>query len=341
MSLTGSEIPSRIPRPGGRGYEYVPRPGIPDEYPWYHKPILVNDRNIALELKRYTSRNSNRIARWLYSTWTADGEAIKYDEIRNALRDGEIQEAWIRDWQKSYARFIEDKLNPEWEKAWNRSSKGIKKGIKKAVEKELEFSFAHELAREWAESRAGERVVALVDIQKRALNKLLRHFIVEEPLSAEELGRSIRSAIGLTPKQMIAVTNYRSSLLADGTDPKNVEHLVGNYFGRLHRERALRIAQTEISYAYNNGQDMAMRQAQQAGLFGDMVPARYWDASQETNTCVWCQGMHGQMIGLDETYPHRLNENCFCPPAHPWCACGIIYMLISAADAANIFGAAA
>lgn len=167
------------------------------------------------------------------------------------------------------------------------------------------------------------------DMQREAVKLIIRRYTVDMPLSADELARVLRPVIGLTPKQAAAVARYRENLLAEGLDPKKVAHQVGNYAGFLHRQRALRIARTELSFAYNYGQFEAIRQAQEQGYFGGEV-VKVWMTADDERTCDFCGPLDGQVIGLEETFPGLTDKlpNIFVPPAHPQCRCTVGYQVL-------------
>lgn len=324
--IYGTGIPSSIARPAGAvGGEFVPAPGLPPNYPHYLKPIPVNTRDLSAEFISYLRANEPRVMRILYSTWNADRNAIKYQEIRNALRDGEFSSQFLDRFRQSYSRLITDKFEPMWQKTWQQSGE-ILTGRGFAFDK-FQINVT-EYARRFLEEHGGNLAVRLTQEQHAALRTLLRHFIIEEPLSAVEVAQSIRGVIGLTQKEASMYAKARSAWLQEGLTRKEMEHLAGNYWGRLHRRRALRIARTEQSFAYNYGQMDAMKQAQKANIFGrGSIIYKIWDASASGN-CEFCSGLNGVRVGMEGTYPNLSMGNSWVPPAHPNCQCVIIYQIV-------------
>lgn len=325
----GSDIPSKIPRPDVPSFEPVPGPGLPPEYPFYLKPIPINTRDTLQVLRDYLNAREPKIQRWLYSTWNAEREALKYQEIRNAIRDHEIPLEWILQWQEDYSRFIVEVLDPEWRRAIQSAGGKIGELVEKYAGRSFGFKPTGRRIEEWIQVRSGELAVNLSDMQREAVKLIIRRYTVDMPLSADELARVLRPVIGLTPKQAAAVARYRENLLAEGLDPKKVAHQVGNYAGFLHRQRALRIARTELSFAYNYGQFEAIRQAQEQGYFGGEV-VKTWMTAEDERTCDFCGPLDGQMIGLEETFPGLTKKlpNVLAPPAHPMCRCTVGYQVL-------------
>lgn len=325
----GRDRPSKIPRPDVPSFEPVPGPGLPPEYPFYLKPIPINTRDTLAVLRGYLNAREPKIVRWLYSTWNAEREAIKYQELRNAVRDHEMPLEWLLQWQQDYARFVTEVLEPEWLKAMQSAGEYLAENIMEYAGRAFGFTPTGRRIEEWIQTRGGELAVALTDAQRDAVRAILRYYTVDKPVSPDELGRILRPVIGLTPKQAAAVVRFRENLIAEGLPLKKVEHQVGNYAGFLHRQRALRIARTELSFAYNYGQFEAIRQAQEQGYFGGEV-VKVWMTADDERTCDFCGPLDGQVIGLEETFPGLTDKlpNIFVPPAHPQCRCTVGYQVL-------------
>jgi len=338
----GATKPSAIPRPGPRGREIVPKPGLPAEYPRYLKPIPVNDRDIEAKLQSYVKAHTGEIERSLYSTWEADAEAIKYQEISNAIRDGELPKGWVERWQQSYARFINDKLAPDWVASMAAGGGYMADQLAKKFGINALFPDSAQRLNDWIKHRAAELAVNFSDQQTLAVRALIRHLGVDEGMGPTALARYLRPVIGLTFKEEAAVMKYRQAQLALGRPEKAVEHLVGNYSGFLHRRRAERIAQTELSFAYNNGALEEMRHVRDKGIIRDPIVKKWLTAGTE-HTCEFCEGLNGQIVDLEETYPGATDTlpNTYVPPAHPKCQCTLLYELLTINGRPNIWLAAA
>lgn len=330
----GSGQTSPIPNPTNnpRG-EPIPAPGLPDKYPSYLKPIPVNTRDVEKVMRGHLSSEEPKVRRFLYSTWTAERDAIKYQEIRNAIRDGEFSEEFLARFQQSHAQMVNEKLAPKWEAAMEKSAAHMGEAIESKFGTFPRFDAGSKRVREWIEARGGELAVNLSKQQHEALKHILKHHTIQQPTSARELGRLIRSSVGLTEKQAKAVSRFRDSLVEAGElSRKQIEHQVQNYAGRLHRIRAERIARTELSWAFNQGGFEQMRQTVDAGgaLEGAIV-VKEWATGDSEKVCDHCGPLDGQTVGLEETYPGATKRvpNSYTPPAHPGCRCTIIYVVLS------------
>jgi len=322
----GANIPSPIARPGAGGFEWVPAPGTPDEYPWYLKPIPVNVRDIEKELSDVLRRREPVLMKWLYSTWNADSDAIKDQELRNAIRDGEFSEAWLNRWQQRYANFINIRLVGEWSRASQAASKLWKVGLERLhIDHGFEL-LGHRLD-QWVAFHGGELAVALSQAQHQALRNVLRYHTVQKPISESQLAKLLRPVIGLTPKQADAVRRFREQLVEEGElTLAQVEHRVQNNASWQRRIRAKRMARTELATAYNYGGYYTMKDAVDAGAFEDVV-IKQWHTQEDERVCPWCGPLHEQIVGMEETYPGLTQKvpNVLVPPAHPNCRCLVLY----------------
>jgi SPP1 gp7 family putative phage head morphogenesis protein len=324
------DSPINNPSAGRRRGEPIPTPGNPARFPSYLKPIPINTRNIEREMRRYLETAEPRLMRVLYSTWNADRNAIKYQEIRNAIRDGQFSEDFLSRFRQSYSAMIAEKMRPEWEAAIARSSGLMGESIRSRFGAFPRFDAANERLLSWYQARGVELAVQLSNSQTQALRGMLRYYTTERPVGARELGRLIRATVGLTPKQAQAVAAFREGLASSGgLTPQQIENQVQNYAGRLHRIRAERIARTELSWAFNQGGLEQMRQAQADVFAGEPIVKR-WLTGRDERVCDHCGPLDGEVIGLEETFPGATVTipNTFTPPAHPGCRCTLIYSVL-------------
>jgi len=330
----GASIPSPLgsgPTGGGGGSgtggvpAYDP-PGIPP----YLKPIPINHRDIHAELRRYLNPREKRIARWLYSTWNAEREAIKFQEIRNAIRDGEVPPEWIERWQQDYARFVAEVLEPEWDQAMKAAAEKVIEGAADAGYVLPEFDEAHQRVVEWVRTRGAELITDLTAEQQAALRILIHRLGIEQQMGPEELARYLRPVIGLTQREAEAVARFREALLQDGLDPRKVEHRAQNYAAWLNRRRAERIARTELAFAYNFGQFETVRQAVEQGHLPRERVVKVFSTADDERVCPRCGPLDGARIGLEETFPGATKRLPFVyvPPLHPRCRCTVIYEVL-------------
>ena len=325
----GRDRPSPIPRPlPGFAGERVPRPrAVPA--PPYFKPIRVNTRSIEEELRRYLDQHEPKLARILYSTWNAQAEAIKYQEIRNAIRDGEIPPHVLERWQQDYARLVANELDAWWKRALLAGLDQSVASLRKRVDRNFWLppsSPAAQRMLRWVERHGAELAANLSEAQREALKQIIRREVAAGT-DPDELARFLRAVIGFTPKEALAIASYRDNLLRQGLSEREVLHKVGNYAGFLHRRRASRIARTELAYAYNFGQLEGMRSAIERGLATKIY--KVFLTAHDERVCPFCGPLDGTVVDLEDTFPGATARvaNTLAPPLHPNCRCTLLWRL--------------
>jgi len=320
------------------GVPGVPSPGLPPEYPFYLKPIPINTRNVERELTQIITAERPKLARWLYSTWNAEAKAIKYQEIRNAIRDGVIPEEWFAMWSRDYSKFVNTVMAASMTSAAVTAARNVSAGIEAAFTAPgpRTFELLEAATGGWLSKHSAELAVNLTNEQRKALGAILKYHL-PTGMHPSEAARYIRPAIGLTKGQAMAVANYRKALLDEGIyGAARVEHMVQNYSARLHRLRANLIARTEMSFAYNRGQLDVVKKYRDAGWLPSGKVVKVWVAASDERMCPYCGGLDGQEIGLDDDWkPARDRPNGVpvtlaavpAPPAHPGCRCTFATMV--------------
>ena len=138
--------------------------------------------------------------------------------------------------------------------------------------------------------------------------------------------REIRMLIGLTERQMNAVSNYWDTLLETDMSATRAEELAMRYYGRLLNYRAKTIARTETIRAAGMGREALWAQAVEEGLLNPITTRRSWLVTPDDRLCPVCQAIPQMNPG-----GVRLMEDFQSPvglldqePAHPNCRCSVV-----------------
>jgi hypothetical protein len=301
-------------------------------------------------IKKAKSKNSqevlDRLERYLKSTevtgepvkilcgfWKDQQNAITYQELREAVENGEISDQTLMDWSQDYSVLVSEKLGSIWTQAMEAGLAG--QPVMDGVAFEIDMQSAGVL--NWIKERGAAFVSASTAEQKNAIASLLT-WNMRETHSVDELARYIRPCIGLTESQAKANAKYYDNIVATlkKDHPRMKEESIRKkaldasrkYAERQHRQRAMTIAQTETAYAYNRGADEGIRQAQEQGLLGKMT--KVWCTSGDDAVCDMCASLEGMEIDMDDSFEYR-GKTLFpgqkmLPPAHPRCACAVEYV---------------
>ena len=74
-------------------------------------------KDALAKLNDYLNANTAAPMYWLAGMWTNQQNAITYKELREAIKNGYMDEATLQAWQQDYANFVAVHLQPVWEAA--------------------------------------------------------------------------------------------------------------------------------------------------------------------------------------------------------------------------------
>ena len=296
--------------------------------------IFYNDKSIRKEsanrialrqLYSFIDINEPKLARFLNNMWQEQEKAITYKQIREAILGGELTPAMVESWQQSYSRFVTDYMLPKWEEAFKAAATELK-------QKYPTFAFdgTAEAVRQWNMDNAARFVTNCTTEQIKGLRAAVRYAtdLMDSGMNVTELSRVIRPMVGLTAVQTRANLNYYQKLIDNGMSEKKARDKSIRYSARQHRYRAQMIARTEMAFSYNQGQFLAVKQAQEQNLMGRCK--KVWITADTERTCSYCNSLNGKEIEMDDDFDIQTNLKGSlikrCPPAHPHCMCAINYI---------------
>lgn len=281
--------------------------------------------HIALrKLRTFLDASEPRLVYFLTNLWHAQGRAITYKELREAILAGVLDAAYLEQWHEDYARFVVRYLQPAWEEAMKAAAAEIA-----AKHPEWTYKPAAEGVEHWMRTRAADFVTNVSQTQIDGLRALITKASTLHDMSVDELSRAIRPMVGLTMQQSNAAINYFTKLKENGVKPERAKDLTIRYSARMHRYRGYNIARTELAFGYNKGMLEATKQAQEEGYLGKMV--KVWCTADDERVCHICGGLEGKTIAMDEDFDFNTKLEAAnpgikqTPPAHPSCRCTVLY----------------
>lgn len=281
--------------------------------------------HIALrKLRTFLDASEPRLVYFLTNLWHAQGRAITYKELREAILAGVLDAAYLEQWHEDYARFVVQYLQPAWEEAMKAAAAEIA-----AKHPEWTYKPAAEGVEHWMRTRAADFVTNVSQTQIDGLRALITKASTLHDMSVDELSRAIRPMVGLTLQQSEAAMNYFTKLKENGVKPERAKDLTIRYSARMHRYRGYNIARTELAFGYNKGMLEATKQAQEEGYLGKMV--KVWCTADDERVCHICGGLEGKTIAMDEDFDFKTKLEAAnpgikqTPPAHPSCRCTVLY----------------
>lgn len=297
-----------------------------------HKAYTPSGNDVLDKLNAFLDENEPGLVYLLQNTWKAQGKAITYKELREAILNGDIDGKIIDDWMQDYNRFVTKYMAPIWEKAMVSSSEWIT-----AKRPEFTFDPMHAGVIEWTNNHAAEFVTNVTMDQVKGLREVIKMATqTETGMSVDQLSRAVRPMVGLNWRQSRANMKYYENMVNSGMSHTKALDKAIRYSARQSRYRGYMIARTELVFAYNNGSMYGVEQAQEQGLMGDVV--KIWCTSDDERDCETCNELErqsrasyekGSGYGLRDDFDFKTKLTDIGikrqPPAHPNCRCTLIY----------------
>ena len=282
-------------------------------------------KDALTKLNDYLNANTPAPMYWLTGMWTNQQNAITYKELREAIKNGYMDEATLQAWQQDYANFVAVHLAPIWQQA---AAAGAA-AIAATASGGWIFDAMGAGITSWISTHGAEFITSISNDSRAAIQALIGAGTTGQ-YTVDELARAIRPLVGLTQQQATANLKYyttvRDNLLANNptmkqaTAEKQAKDAAMKYAARQHRYRAYTIATTETAFAYNYGYSEYIRQAQAAGYMGDGYLVV--DTAADDDVCPVCAAMEGKQIAIDQPADHPLYAGqTMIPPFHPRCRC--------------------
>ena len=290
-------------------------------------------------LGKYLNDNSAEPVEILCGFWKDQQDAITYQELRKLVEEGYLDEVTARLWEQDYSVLVKEQMP----KIWNHAiiAGAASQPLMERTLGAWTFNTQTPGVMRWIQSRGAYMVTVSTQTQKDAI-ALLQEDKMRNGHTVDELARLIRPCVGLYRQQASAVSNYYDSMIKALTEqhprtkPARIQAMAldkaTKYAERLHRQRALMIAQTEMAFAYNYGADEGIRQAQADFLIGKCI--KRWCTAGDNNVCDACKDLNGTEIGMDELFYSGsrvvYEETGLYPPLHPRCGCAVQYIEVEA-----------
>jgi len=284
------------------------------------RDIIITDARGLFELRRYLNKEERKISSPAKALWKKQAELITVETTKVALESRNIPDEWKTPWERMIREFVRDDVVTEWVKSIAVAGDQIAKKVNLLQRKQFDFDSTMTSVKAWVDTEGGRLIVDLTAAQMGSTQALLQHQIALEVTSPYVLSQRIRPLVGLTNRETMAVAKFMGTLQEQGVAPAMINKQVANYAKFLHKNRAQRIARTEISNAFNFGQLDSLGQAVQEGWLPG-VPEKTWMAGG-ADPCEIC--MENESVGpiaLPDVFPSGDAH----PTAHPQCECAVGY----------------
>lgn len=266
--------------------------------------------------------DERRIARAYRDASRILGKAALSDQIVRALRGGSPADAvGLLPWERFAAEM--EKVQPII--AQEVLAAGARAGgtVLRTNMSAFRFDRTDPRALAAAELQSGRLVTSVTDNTRVAVNRIVTRAFRDQ-VTVDQTARLLREVVGLTPGQAGAVQNTETrvyqQLVNDGHSDafarRRARTLSQQQATRLHSQRAMSIARTEINRAQGAGRWMGWVQAEDAGLVDMDTYGKRWHALPDA--CAICSdNASASPVPAKHEWLHGGVMN----PAHPNCRC--------------------
>lgn len=284
--------------------------------------LVITDARDAFALRRYIREEERGIARSAQALWKQQGSLVTIDTVKVALDSGSLPAEWKDPWTLMIREFVRDDITPDWIKAISTSGSRIAKKVNLLQRKQMDFDSTMTAVKSWVDSSGGTLIKDLTAAQMSSVAALLQDQIALGVTSPYVLAQRIRPMIGLTNREAVALARFIGSLTEEGVPAGLINKQSAKYCKNLHKNRAMRIARTELSNSYNFGQFSSIHQAVDEGWLPG-IPEKNWIAGGG-NPCEDCTDNEAQgNIPLDTQFSSDHDH----PTCHPQCECAVGYSI--------------
>ncbi len=292
------------------------------------KTVIITGKESVALLRRYLDAKEPSLAAEMTKLWNAQAEALSMAMVKRMAASGAPDPGLFDELEKLARRAIKERVMPHATRGME-SAYGAIEGRFRELKKtgrirRLQFfsTNTRTLIQQFIDNRGASLVSRLLQDGKDVVGNILRKSVLEEALSPSQLANLLRPQIGLTKQFSDAVLR---KYLADLASGKSIDDAIGEaekYATFLHKVRALNIARTELSTAYNEGQLQSMRQSMNE-LGGTAM--KTLAAADDERTCEICGEMDGEQVGVDEPF----SDGSMSAPLHNSCRCGTEYAVLT------------
>lgn len=284
------------------------------------------------ELRNYLDCEIDEPIRFLGRFFEEQRDAISYSDLRTIIENEEIPKEVMKKWFENYAALVAEKITPLWKITMvaGYQSNPVFKDLPN-----FKFDTSEKLVREWLTERSAYLVTNCTENQREAIRYVISEAKYYQ-MSPAETAKYLRPVIGLTKPQEAANLRLYHSVKAQlreehprmraDTIERKARHAAARYAEKQHRYRAEMIARTEMATAYHQGNDAAVRQGIAQGLLPKMK--KVWSTARDGKVCSMCLALEGMEVDLDSRFKGEQGRRIvqiLLPPAHPHCACAVLY----------------
>lgn len=246
--------------------------------------------------------------------WASMGREVSPTIARVMVDAGSLPGGIERIWEDQYANWMDTVLARNWSDAMFQGQSNLPDTWQLLTPANINA---------WMEKRGPQLFTNLTSQQSKSVNRIIKFFSTEAPVSAQTLAQLIKPAVGMTERQAGTLLAHYNALVEADVSGDTLRLSVAAMSSKLQTARANMIARTELASAYNGGVDVAIQQGIADDVFeGEIV--KTWRTQADERVCPICGPLDQTSVGVGDDF-QSLGFTGAIPPAHPQCRCVVLY----------------
>lgn len=288
---------------------------------------LTSPKILRAALLQHTATHNNALRVNVGRFWAKQARELTLEQVEQMLSFGLIPEEISITWKEGWDKFISEKLDSFWTGALLAGSNAAQ------VDKKEEKILSRLLSkfRNWREARRVRLSAQMHTTQIEVVGDLTRA-LADRAVNSRDARRVVRQSLGLTRRQSAALVKIWDALTEENIEGlSRIKSVVSNA-SRLQSIRSQRIAQTELSKAFNSGVHEQMRERLNTNGILESRVVKKWVTAGDSKVCSNCRDLESrEPVGFSDGFPTKKWDTDFTvvPPIHPSCRCVIEYINVS------------
>lgn len=185
--------------------------------------------------------------------------------------------------------------------------------------KYISYNIINKQAIEWVSTHGANEMKAINDSTRAGIRQITQ-LGFQKGLTVKEQTKLIKEQVGLLPRHVIAVDNYRTQLEELGLPDNTISNKVANYIDQLITYRAETIAITENESAASMSHAMLNEGMLAEGIIAAGEYVQRWVTADDERLCDICNRLHNQTAPIGSWFPGIP----YGEKAHPRCRCRVV-----------------
>lgn len=320
--LLGRRKKSAIPLPSAKNKPPLKRPPFFDSA---KIKIRLTRPNATDFLRRYTDSRVKAFSKNINKMFTRHRQELNADNIEFLRRYSKVSPRLKTALERNVFEFTNEFIVKEWEAAVLNGREYITDEIQHSLSRQFPKRSLEVIMYELAVARRPELTLRYAQSVIDSLEEAARYFNNQEMVSDQYFEKQMDQAAGITHYDTKNINKRRRNLAAAGVAFAAITGRTSEAAKQAEAIRVRKSAISEMASAWNTAVHDAVKDLQNTGIISGEV-YKMWETADDEYVCPICNGLDGQIIEIDATFPlSGFWASGNGPPAHVSCRCSFSF----------------